>query len=402
MNAIAAVKQLYTRGLKTGTERTVAILNALQNPDKDLKIIHVAGTNGKGSVSEYITQILLAAGKTVGTFQSPAVYGYFEQFRINGSPIAEEELERAFSAALVYAGGCGATGFEAETAGAILAFKTAGVEYAVIECGMGGLNDATNAVSKKELAVITSIGLEHTAYLGKTLKEICVQKAGVIKDCPAVISALQPDEVKAYFSGKNVVFADKPIKIIKSDLNGQTFLYGENQFDITMAGTAQPYNAACAIETAKLLGIGHGAIFAGLKSAKLSGRAEIIQTNGARYVLDGAHNPPAMSELAKLLRQNFKKEQTAMIFGCLADKDVLGNVSAIAGTVAEIIAVRPDNSRGAELKEIVSACKKHFKNTRSAASVSLALDETKDYKNVIICGTFTILTEAKQWIEKRL
>ena len=91
-----------------------------------------------------------------------------------------------------------------------------------------------------------------------------------------------------------------------------------------------------------------------------------------------------------------------MIFGCLADKDVLGNVSAIAGTVAEIIAVRPDNSRGAELKEIVSACKKHFKNTRSAASVSLALDETKDYKNVIICGTFTILTEAKQGIEKRL
>lgn len=402
MNAINAVAQLYKRGIKTGTERTRAILNELDSPDNDLKIIHVAGTNGKGSVTEYLTQILIAAGKTVGTFQSPAVYDYFGQFRINGLPIAEEELEKAFKKVIAPAEKYGATGFEAETAGAILAFKNAGVEYAVIECGMGGLNDATNAVAKKELAVITSIGLEHTAYLGNTIEEICAQKAGIIKDCPAVVSALQTDETKAYFGGKGAIFADKPIEIIKSDLNGQSFLYGNYGFFTQMAGDVQPYNAACAIEAARLLKIEHGAIYTGIKAAKLPARAEVLRANGTTYLLDGAHNPPALRELARLLKRSFKPEQTAIIFGCLADKDVCGNVSALAGTAEKIIAVHPQNPRGMDLEKIFSACTKYFKNAVSAADIPAAIQCAAGFKNTVICGTFTTLPEAKRWIEKEL
>lgn len=400
MNAINAVAQLYKKGIKTGTERTRAILNALDNPDKYLKIIHVAGTNGKGSVTEYLTRILIAAGKTVGTFQSPAVYDYFEQFRINGVPIAEEELEKAFKEVIAPAEKFGATGFEAETAGAILAFKNAGVEYAVIECGMGGLNDATNAILKKELAVITSIGLEHTAYLGKTIEEICAQKAGIIKDCPAVVSALQTDETLAYFGGKGVIFADKPVEIIESNLNRQIFMYGGCAFCTQMAGVFQPYNAACAIEAARLLKIDDGAIYAGIKAAKLPARAEVIRTNGKIYLLDGAHNPPALGELATLIKQRFAPVVTAIVFGCLSDKDVDEGVKALAGSAEKIIAVHPQNPRGMDLEKIVAACKKHFKNAVSAADIPAAIKETADFKSVVVCGSFTILSEAKRWIEK--
>jgi len=401
MNAINEVTKLYKRGIKTGLERTRALLDGLGSPDGALKIIHVAGTNGKGSVSEYLTQILLAAGKTVGTFQSPAVYNYFEQFRINGLPIPENELEKAFEEVIAPAEKCGATGFEAETAGAILAFKNAGVEYAVLECGMGGLNDATNAVLKKELAVITSIGLEHTAYLGNTLTEICTQKAGIIKNCPAVVSALQPQEVKKYFSALGVVTADKPVTVIKSDIGGQAFLYGGKEFSLSMAGTAQPYNAACAIEAARLLQMSETAIYQGVKAAKLPARAEVIVARGVTYLLDGAHNPPAMRELAKLIKNSFIRENTAIIFGCLADKDVDGNVCALADTAANIIAVKPQNLRGMDLEKILSACGKYFKNAVSAADISGALENAAGYKNVIICGTFTILAEAADYINKK-
>lgn len=400
MNAITAVTDLYKKGIKTGTERTRAMLNALNNPDEALKIIHVAGTNGKGSVTEYVTQILLAAGKTAGTFQSPAVYNYFEQFRINGNPIGEEELEKAFKEVISLAEKFDATGFEAETAGALLAFKNAGAEYAVIECGMGGRDDATNAVSKKELAVITSIGLEHTAYLGNTTEEICARKAGIIKDCPAVVSALQTDEVKAYFGGKGAIFADKPLRVIKSSLNGQTFIYGGYGFFTQMAGNVQPYNAACAIEAARLLKISETAIYQGVKAAKLPARAEVIRKNGTIYLLDGAHNPPALKQLATLIKQRFAPMVTAIVFGCLSDKDVDGGVKALEGASAKIIAVHPDNSRGMDIEKINSACKKYFKNAVTAADIPAAMQQTADFKSVVICGSFTILSEAKRWIEK--
>ena len=152
---LSTVFSLSGRGMDFGTERTRKILNALDCPDKKLKIIHIAGTNGKGSVAEYITRILIAAGKKVGTFTSPAVFDYLEQFRINGEPIDKELYARAFGQAAKCANG--ATQFEVETAGALYAFALAGCEYAVVECGLGGTYDATNAIFRKEVAVIASI-----------------------------------------------------------------------------------------------------------------------------------------------------------------------------------------------------------------------------------------------------
>ena len=364
-----------------------AVLDALNSPDTKLKIIHIAGTNGKGSTAEFFTRILIAAGKKVGTFTSPQVYSYYDQFRIDGKEIPPETFEKyRLQAARV---SDGASVFETDTAAAIYAFFKEGCEYAVIECGMGGLDDATNAVYKKELAVITSISLEHTAYLGNTLSEICAHKAGIIRDCPAIINAHQCDEVKEFF--KEYKFADKTEKIFDGG-----FIYDGKQFSLSAAGCLQPYNAACAIEGARLLGLGEDAIFKGIKESKPRGRMERFEAAGRVYILDGAHNPEAFVPLESYLKSTYKTR--TIIFGCLKDKDIDGNLAHL--TADGIIAVKCPSPRTASAEYVAAHCRKFFKRVEKAESVAEALAQA-DSEEIIVCGSFTLLGEALEWIEKR-
>ena len=366
---------------------TRRILDALGSPDKKLKIIHIAGTNGKGSTAEFFTRILLSAGKRVGTFCSPQVYSYYDQFRIDGKDLSPVIFQKYRAQAVRCAQD--ASEFEIDTAAALLSFFKEGCEYAVIECGMGGLNDATNAIDKKEIAVICSISLEHTAYLGNTLTEICTQKAGIIKNCPAVINAHQPQEVKDFFKG--YTFADKIEKIFDGG-----FVYDGKKFTLEAEGCLQPFNAACAIEGARILGIDEDAIYEGIKNSKPQGRLQKFKIGEKVYVLDGAHNPEAFVPLSEYL----KKENTTrtIIFGCLNDKDIDGNLSYLSGS--DIIAVNCPSPRTRSAKEIEEHCRKFFKDVKTAQSVSEALDAA-DGDEVVICGSFTLLKEALEWIEKR-
>ena len=365
---------------------TRAVLDALGSPDKKLKIIHIAGTNGKGSTAEFFTRILIAAGKRVGTFCSPQVYSFYDQFKINGKEIPPEVFERYLSRA----GGVsdGASEFEIQTAAVLAAFAGEGCDYAVIECGMGGLDDATNAVYKKELAVITSISKEHTAYLGDTLKDICTHKAGIIKNCPAIINAHQCDEVKEFFKGFK--FADKIGKIYDGG-----FVYNGKEFALSVIGCLQPYNAACAIEGARLLGIDEDAIYRGIKESKPRGRIERFTVCGKTYILDGAHNPAAFEPLSGYLKGGKKR---TIIFGCLSDKDIDGNLSRLKAD--EIIAVNCPSPRTRSADEVAAHCRKFFKKVKQAESVTDAL-EIADAEEVVVCGSFTLLGEALEWIEKR-
>lgn len=392
--------------VKPGTAVTRKILDNLNSPDDGLKIIHVAGTNGKGSTAEFFTSILIADGKKVGTFTSPAVYDFYDQFRIDGEPLPAEVAEKYFGRALKAAEGLGATDFEIQTAGIILAFKEEGCEWAVIECGMGGLNDATNAINKKELAVITSISFEHTQYLGSTIEEICAQKAGIIKNCPVVINARQPEEAENYF--KKVLkktggqFASRVTYAYGVNLKEfqNIFWYCGEEYELSAPGTLlQVYNAATAIEGAKLLGISDGAIREGIKNAKPIGRVEQFNAFGRRYILDGAHNPEAFVPLSDYLL-GVPRAEVTVIFGCLKDKDIEGNLSALAGLAENIIAVECDSPRRTPLDQTERACKKYFKSVSTAQSVADALNKAFT-KTVVICGSFTLLKEAKEWIEKR-
>lgn len=395
---LCAVRALGKKGMDFGVERTRKILNALDCPDKKLKIIHIAGTNGKGSVAEYITQILIAAGKRVGTFTSPEAFNYFEQFRTDGAPIDGALYARAFGRALSFADG--ATRFEVETAGALYAFALAGCEYAVVECGLGGANDATNAVLSKEIAVITSIGLEHTAILGATLKEICRHKAGIIKNCPAIVSGCNPQEVKDYFKALGATFADKPVRIIKSNLNGRIFIYGGFGYEIRMAGSAQPYNAAVAIEAARALGISERAIYSGVKTAKINGRIEVMRAkDGTFYVLDGAHNPAAFLPLAEFIKKEFGTAQ--VIYGSLSDKNTEKNLEIISKFATSVALVPCDSPRNADMEKLKKESKSCGVYGGEYENITCAL-ENSGGETVVVCGSFTLLGEAKKWIEKRL
>lgn len=349
--------------IHAGTAVTREILDRLGSPDDALKIIHIAGTNGKGSTAEFFTRILIAAGKRVGTFTSPAVYDFYDQFRIDGVPyVAEKYFEEAHA----ISSDLQPTDFEIQTAGIINAFYKEGCEWAVIECGLGGLSDATNAINKKELAVITSISSEHTEYLGNTIEEICAQKAGIIKDCPAVIGFQPSDIAEKYFKAIGGIFAD-----------------GKD-------------NSSTAIKGAEILGLPEEAIEKGIKTAKLSGRVEKISACGRQYILDGAHNPAAFEPLISAIKD---LTGVTVIFGCLKDKDIDGILSALGKAhIQKFIAVPCPNPRTRSAEEVKKACSKYFSNVEAEESVTGALDKAYT-ETAVVCGSFTLLKPAKEWID---
>jgi dihydrofolate synthase/folylpolyglutamate synthase len=397
---IDIIKSYEVKGSKFGLSRTRNLLNALGSPDDALKIIHVAGTNGKGSICSYLTRIAVCDGKRVGTFTSPEVYSYNEKFAINGEPasdgLIEKYLEKAYSLSLKFDDK--PTAFEIETAAALAMFVGEGCEYAVIECGMGGLNDSTNAINKKVVCAIGSISLEHTAILGDTITEICRQKAGIIKDCPAVVNCLQTEEGLNYFKRLGVKFAGEGLKIIKHDLCNQTFTYNNEEYTIKMLGLAQAYNAAVAVECAKIAGFGGSAIKRGLAETKLCGRVEIIKKSGRVYILDGSHNPASFSPLCGIVDE--ADEHKSLVFACLSDKDVDAAAFELARRFDNIFVFSPTSYRAMSGDKIYNAFAKRGGNVTLCANEEEALNKA-DMPTVVVCGTFTILKEARQWIEKR-
>ncbi|MGN1060908.1 MAG: bifunctional folylpolyglutamate synthase/dihydrofolate synthase [Candidatus Coproplasma sp.] len=384
---------------KYGTERTVELLKLSGNPDKKLKIIHIAGTNGKGSTAEYITSVLIAAKKKVGTFTSPQVFCFEEQFRIGGTPINAERLNCYFKEVKAYAEGIvdAPSPFEIQTATALYAFYREGCEYAVVECGLGGRDDATNAIAKKEVAVFTSISLEHTAELGSTVLEICQAKSGIIKDCPVVVSGYQSQEVKDFFAGFNPVFAGENLTAEECSILGQAFLYKGVRYEIKMLGRAQLFNAATAIEVCKLLGIEDKFIVKGLRFAKLDGRVEIEQIGGVKYILDGGHNPGAIAQLVDTLKQIDGEKE--LIFGCLSDKDADGVAEILAPCFKRAILFSPPSVRAMPIEKIINAFSGKI-DYITAKEITSALEKT-ECGTVAVCGSFTFIKEAREWIRKR-
>lgn len=384
---------------KYGTERAVELLALLGNPDKKLKIIHIAGTNGKGSTAEYITSILTAAGKRVGTFTSPYVFCFEEQFKIDGKALSKECLNGYFNQVERIAQTIqdAPSPFELQAATALYAFYKEGCEYAVIECGLGGRDDATNAVAQKSVAVITSISLEHTAELGSSLQEICSAKSGIIKNCPTVVSAYQSQEVKDFFARFNPVFAGENLMEDKTQTVGQAFSYRGNNYRIKMLGKAQLYNAATAIETAKILGIADEFITQGLREAKLGGRLEVEECNGFKYILDGSHNPGAVAQLVGVLSS--VQGEKELVFGCLSDKDVERIAAELSPHFKSAILFSPNSDRAMAIERITKAFSGKV-NYTTAENVTSALEKT-ECKIVVVCGSFTFIKEAREWIRKR-
>ena len=374
--------ELSLKGMDFGPERTRSILDKLGSPDKKLKIIHIAGSNGKGTVAEFTSRILKEAGERAGTYTSPEVYGYFSRFEIDCEDISEDLFVKAFGDALSVAGN--ATRFEVETAAALYAFNLAGCRYAVLECGLGGREDATNAVCDNTVALISSVSLEHTDVLGGDIESICRHKAGIIKNGPAFFGCCIEEPARGILKSYGAEVART--ELIKD-------------YRISPDGEVRRGNAALAAAAARALGIGEKAIEAGLEKAPSEGRCEEIFAGGKRYILDGAHNPEAFKPLAELLSSTAEVKE--IIYGCLSDKDVDGCLEKLRGLADRITAVKPESPRAMDIKKITAACRRCFDNVCEADGVAGALGRA-EAETVVVCGSFTLLKEAKNWIEKKL
>ncbi len=443
--AVSYIKNIERAGSDYGIERMRMLLNMLGAPDSRLKFVHVAGTNGKGSVCAYLTSVLKEAGYRVGTYNSPSVFRYNERWTINGNPLDDEsvakyitEVRGAIDAenekrkaskdcdnnkiSPLHCGEFLPTAFEIETAAAMLAFEDMGCDICVLETGLGGRWDATNAVLKKELAVITPIGLDHCALLGNTLREIAEEKAAIIKadcvtceQCEEVMSAIRnPYEIvcgeKKYYKA-NVSVCKNP-RLISGDRNGQKFVYGDEIYEIGMLGAHQLQNAAiavCAIEKLREIGwtISKKALRDGLKKAEWHARLEIVKNAEQRFnicipqgktlVFDGAHNPHGAAALANAIKNYFAKERVQLVLGILADKDVDGVLSILVPVADRITAVTPDSPRALEcdkLKRKVEAYKQCDTCGNIRAAVENALNGDCDV--TVLCGSLTLFGDLIQ------
>lgn len=381
------LEDLSGKGMILGLDNIKKLMESFGRPDKRLKFIHVAGTNGKGSVCTYLSNILTESGYKTGTYTSPEVYKFNERFVIDGQMASDEEIAEIISDIRLISENenIPLTAFELETALAVLYFAKNKCEFAILEVGLGGTLDATNFIDKPELGVLVEIGLDHTGILGNTLGEIAGAKAGIIKENSVNISYKQRLEAKEVLDEKakemnaSISYMDlDEIELGDKNLLGQKFNFNDyKDVEISMLGSYQPYNAGLAITACeKLIELGYDiseeALRTGLKKAKIRGRFEVINTNPV-VVIDGAHNPDGAEVLAESLKELFPGKKHLFVFGSMSDKDYETVIDITLPYAKKYFTVMPLNDRALSSFELKRIIKKKGGQAVACGSVSLGL-----------------------------
>lgn len=401
------IDSLTPRGIIPGLTAITRLLAALGEPQKELHCIHIAGTNGKGSVGVFLESIFSDDGKSVCRYSSPAVGEHLEMFTYNGTPVSQKlytdavtDIQSAIPA--LEADGIFPTSFEAETAAAFLMFSRLAPDYALIECGMGGELDATNVISAPAAAVITSISQDHSSFLGNSIAEIARNKAGIIKPGSPVISAPQQPEaayvitIAAREKNAELRFSEAA-EYIEFQNEKTVFKYKGIKYTTKMLGAYQPQNAVLAIDTAAALGISRGAIQTGISRAMLPFRFERI----GRYILDGAHNEGAAKMMARSLEIYTRPEMTAFVCGCFRDKDYKRIAELTAPYTNAVYCVKPPTERGLDSRELCRAFADADAMAYNCGTIAKAIEAVKDsrHESIVIFGSLSILKEAKTIIK---
>ncbi len=347
------------QGSKPGLERTRALLKALGNPEKSLKFVHIAGTNGKGSTAACIAAVLQEAGYKTGLYTSPYIIRFNERMQVDGENISDNELERLTDEIRPHADAMrdAPTEFELITALAMKYFVYKQCDIVVLEVGMGGALDSTNVIETPEAAVISAIGLDHTADLGPTIEDVAGAKAGIIKEGGDVVIYGGDKAAEAVFektcADKSAVLHRTDftrLAVCAQDLDGVTFDFEPyRNIRLPLAGTYQPKNAALAITALeclrnKGLTISDDDIVNGLAAVKWPGRFEVLLRRPV-FILDGAHNPHGIMATAGSLRAHFPAQKIVFLVGVMADKDVGGMMDIISDIAQAFVAVAPPNPR---------------------------------------------------------
>jgi dihydrofolate synthase/folylpolyglutamate synthase len=375
-------------GPKRPLSCTRKLLDALGAPDRKMKIIHVAGTNGKGSVCACMESILRHSGYKTGLFTSPYITRFNERIKVNGEDISDEELAELVTELEPYIDACEEhpKEFEIVTVLGLMYFAKMNCDVAVVEVGMGGEFDYTNVIDTPDAAVITAIGLDHTKQLGSTLTEIASVKAGIIKEGGDVIIYGGDDSVNKVFSDrcreKSASFHLTPlndVKLISSDFVSCTFDFKDyKNIRIPLAGTYQPYNAALAITTAEILqnkgySITRESIISGIENVTWKGRFELLREN-PNFILDGAHNPHAVKATVESLREKLKGEKVIFVTGVMADKDINTMIDLLLPISKCFITIPIDYPRAMKPQEYAELLKNHGADVVVADTVKSGVD----------------------------
>ena len=407
-----------------GLARMQNLCDHLGNPEKELQCIHIAGTNGKGSLAAMTSSILTAAGYKTGLTISPYVVDFRERFQIDGEMIPPRTLanltEKVLDAidAIEAEGGEKPVEFEAVTALALLWFAREKCDLVVLETGLGGRCDATNIVPHKLVAAITKIGYDHMEILGDTLDKIAAEKAGIIKEGSVVVN--YPDQPAEAMGPILTAAAEAHTSIITPDKDDLTLLRGkrlENRIDyggyraaLGLPGTHQANHAAMAVEIALALwrefgyDISDDAILQGLADARMPARIEVLRRHPL-LLLDGCHNPDGAKMLAATLTRADFEENLVGVLGVLADKDYKDMLSDLAPCFAKIYTVTPNCPRALSAEELQKEARFHT-DAEAADSVADAIRKAVDYADennlagVVVCGSLYLAAEARPLLLK--
>ena len=423
--AMKYITEVGNFGSNYGLERTYKLLEHLGNPERDLKLIHIAGTNGKGSTTSMITEILMGEGYKVGMYTSPFIEEFEERIQINRNNIPKESLAilmdeiKVAVDKVIEAGYNHPTEFEIITVLMLLYFKKENIDFGVIEVGLGGTLDSTNVI-KPIIQVITSISFDHTNLLGNTLEKIAREKAGIIKrGIPTVIYPQQEEVLKViknkcfemdselYIANnenlkfKNIVNLDKPYQLLKYN----------NEIDILLPllGEHQIINLSVAIQAIEVLNnkniidISIANIVKSIKNVSWKGRLEVL-SNNPYVVIDGAHNIQGIKTLSRNIKKYFKYENLYLILGILADKDVEEMIKIITPMAKKVYSVTPNSIRGElaeSLKDEVSKFNKNCKAFDKYEEAYLeALNDASEKDLILASGSLYMIGDMRKIIRK--
>lgn len=410
-SAINYIEVKNKLGSVPGLDNVKELLRRLGNPQDKCKCLHIAGTNGKGSVFSFVQEILIEAGYSVGRYVSPTIFCYLERFQINKVNMSEDDFARMLTIvaeqvdSMTADGLNSPTSFEIETAIAFLYFERMQVDYVLIECGMGGELDATNVIECPVVTAFASIGMDHMQILGDTLEKIAMQKAGIIKPGSICVSAPQDKEAEAVIAdrckmlGNELIFVDEDgINIQSMDIDRTVFNYKGNSYEITLLGDHQVINAATAIEVSRcIVGISEENIRQGLAKTVWSGRLTKMSDSPLMFV-DGAHNEPAWTMLRKAVNKYFTNRRIIYIIGVLGDKEYTRLVDIFADTMSYVVAITPDSPRALD-KDVLAGLLRDRGIARvetadtSDEAMKLAFMSADTSDVILVCGSLSFISD---------
>ena len=386
--ALSYIHSICWKGSKLGLDRTRELLGKLDDPQKELKFIHIAGTNGKGSTAAMLSSILEEAGYRVGLYTSPFINRFNERMQVNHQPIPDEELAALTEYVRPHADAMAdsPTEFELITALAMVWFARQKCDIVVLEVGMGGELDSTNIIDVPEAAVIAAMGMDHVKELGPTMADIARAKAGIIKEGGRVVSYggnPEADEViAAVCRARNASLCQPDFSaIVPGDfsLEGQTFSYkGWRGLRIPLVGAYQMNNAAVVLETVEVLrqrgwSVSDEAVRKGLADTRWPARFEVLRRDPV-FIVDGGHNPHGIRATAESLSRLFPGRKITFVTGVMADKDVEHILGLIVPLAEQFFTVRPDNPRAMDAGELAARIEAMGAKATACASVQDGVD----------------------------